>query len=624
MLVELLDVDKIYPDKDLFLKVNLKIDSMDKIGLIGENGSGKTQLVKIISGKIIPDRGTVHRRNNLKIGEMSQEFEGTWENLIFDEVKNSLKYLVKIQNEIKELEKKIEKDHSEKLINRYSELIDKFAFFGGYEIDAVISKTLMGLGFSEDDFNKKCSELSGGELSRLSLVKLILGDFDLILLDEPTNYLDLKGIEFLEEFLSKYKKSFLLVTHDRYFLNRVVNKIWEIENKRINIYNGNYEYYKIEKKRRFEFQLKEYEKQQKFIEKSKIFIEKNIYGENHKQAESRRKMIEKMEIIEKPVNYKKKYSFKFNETNLIPSPILSIKNLKVGYENPVCTFNFKEIFLPQDKVGIIGGNGSGKSTFFKTILGILKPIDGEYEWNRNVKIAYFDQLLEGIKNSPFREILDLNPQFDETEVRKYLGKFGFSGDEVFKNVEKISGGEKNRLLLSKIALRKSNVLLLDEPTNHLDIFFREALEEAIKKYRGLVFVISHDRYFLDRIVNKIIFITENRGEIFHGNFSENEYKILEKKSKKIEKGKENKRVKKNRDGLSKNERMKIEKKISKIEEEILLNEEKINEIEEIINQRAEKLDYSDFKKLTDELNERKEKVETLFEELDSLNEKLYS
>ncbi len=626
MLIKLIDVDKIYPEKDLFLKVNLKIENNEKIGLIGENGSGKTQLLKIIYGEVSPDRGYMEVKSGLKIGKMSQEFEGNIEDTIFEDVKNSLGHLIKIEEKIKKLEEKIKFDHSEKLMKRYSELVDSFTFSGGYEVNSMISKTLTSLGFSVEDLHKKCSQLSGGELSRLSLSKLILGDFDLILLDEPTNYLDLNGIEFLEKFLSQYKKSFVLVTHDRYFLSRVVNKIWEIENKKVNVYNGNYSYYKVEKKRRYEYQLKEYEKQQKFIEKTKIFIQKNIYGENHKQAQSRKRMLEKLELIEKPVDYNKKYNFRFIETELMPSPILSIKNLSVGYDKEIFSFNFEEVFLPGEKVGILGGNGSGKSTFFKTLLGLISPLKGKYEWNNNVKIAYFDQLLEGVKESPFREIKNIKPQLDETEIRKYLGKFGFSGDEVFKAPEKISGGEKNRLLLSKISLQKSNVLLLDEPTNHLDIHFREALEESIKKYKGLVLVISHDRYFLDRIVNKIILISNKRGILLHGNYSQNESKILQNEKYETLKKNEQKRKRKDkkREGLSKNEKMRIEKKIREIEEEILENEERIKEIENKLNLEGNNLNYIDFKNLTDELESRKNTIEKLFEELDKLNEKLFS
>lgn len=527
---------------DLILEnISFTVKDREKIGLIGLNGSGKTTLFNILAGKLHKDQGEIFVHKDLKIGYLKQHTNIESNASVYNECLKVFTPLIKMEEEIRQLEIKIselgeggDSRELDKLLKRYASLLDDFNKENGYGYKSEINGVLKGLGFTEEDMEKDCSVLSGGQKSRLSLAKLLLEKPDLLLLDEPTNHLDIEAINWLESFLAEYPKAVLLISHDRYFLNKVVSKIFLLENKGIKIYNTNYTKYMEQRKKDLEVLKKQYENQQREIKRQEEIIERfSNYGDRRyiKQAQARQKLLNRMKLIDKPIEDGK---VKINFEPKIKSgrDVLQVENLGKSFGDFKLFENINFNIYRGEKVGLIGPNGVGKTTLFKTILKEVPHEEGNINIGHNVNIGYFDQEQTSLnlENTIIDEIWNENPKLTHYEIRTILSRFLFIGDDIFKEIKDLSGGERGRLQLLKMMLSKANFLLMDEPTNHLDIDSKEVLEDALKDYEGTIFVISHDRYFLNKVTDKILEMTEEGIVEYLGNY---DY-YLEKKNEVVE------------------------------------------------------------------------------------------
>ena len=510
--------------------VSFTVNEGDKIGIIGINGTGKTTLFKIISGVYGYDSGDIYTAKDCEIGYLEQNMNFHSENTILDEVLEVFRDLIDMETYLRNLELKIAEegeksnsDYLDKLMNEYSHKLELFADKNRYGYKSEAKGVLKGLGFSDNDMNKPISILSGGEKTRILLGKLLLKKPTLLMLDEPTNHLDSEAIEWLELFLKQYKGTVMLISHDRYFLDQVVNRTFEIHNKKLKTYNGNYskflELSRVEK----ELELKKYEDQQKDLKKQEESIERlKAYGrEKHlKRARSKEKALDKIDVLDKPEAYRKRARIEFNPSIVSGNDVLQVRDVSMGYGNRIL---FKDLNLDiyrEEKVALIGANGIGKSTLFKIIMNEIIPLSGSVTLGTNVNVSYFhqEQKTLNLDNTIIDEIWDSNKHLTQTQIRSMLGAFLFEDEEVFKKISTLSGGERARVAILKLILSNANFLLLDEPTNHLDIDSKEVLEEALSSYTGTIFTISHDRYFLNTVVDKILVLDENGITEYLGNY----------------------------------------------------------------------------------------------------------
>ncbi len=506
------------------------VNEGDKIGIIGINGTGKTTLMKTISGEYGYDRGDIYTSKDCEIGYLQQNTNFLSNNTILEEVLEVFKPLIDMEIYLRELENKIAQEGSksdspilEKLMNDYSHTLEEFSNSNGYGYKSEAKGILKGLGFKDDDMNKPINILSGGEKTRVLLGKLLLTKPTLLLLDEPTNHLDSDAIEWLEFFLKQYKGTVILISHDRYFLDQVVDRVFEIHNKKLKSYNGNYskfvELSKVEK----ELELKKYDEQQKDLKKQEESIERlKAYGrEKHlKRARSKEKALDKVDVLDKPEAYRKKAKIQFNPSISSGNDVLHVNDLSMAYDERVLFSNVNFDIYRGEKVALIGPNGIGKSTLFKIIMNELSSIFGDFKLGTNVNVSYFhqEQKTLNLDNTIIDEIWDANEKLTQTEIRNMLGSLLFENEEVFKKISTLSGGERARIAILKLILSNANFLLLDEPTNHLDIDSKEVLEEALANYTGTIFTISHDRYFLNTVVDKILVLGENGITEYLGNY----------------------------------------------------------------------------------------------------------
>ncbi|MGL6108288.1 ATP-binding cassette domain-containing protein [Romboutsia sp.] len=524
------NLNKSFGIDSILENISFTVNEGDKIGIIGINGTGKTTLFKIISGIYGYDSGEIYSSKDCEIGYLEQNTNFISNNTIFEEVLEVFKDLIDMESYLRELEIRIAEESTktnssdlDKLMNEYSHKLEAFSDMNGYGYKSEAKGVLKGLGFNDEDMDKPISILSGGEKTRVLLGKLLLRKPTLLLLDEPTNHLDSEAIEWLELFLKQYKGTVVLISHDRYFLDQVVNRVFEIHNKKLKTYNGNYsdfiEASVIEK----EIEEKKYEDQQKEIKKQEESIEKlKAFGrEKHvKRARSKEKMLAKVDVYDKPAGDRKKARIEFNPSVTSGNDVLQIIDVCMGYGERIL---FKDLNLDiyrGEKVALIGANGIGKSTLFKIIMSELVPLAGKIKFGTNVNVSYFhqEQKTLNLDNTVIEEIWKDNTQLTQTSIRNMLGAFLFEGEEVFKKISTLSGGERARVAILKLILSNANLLLLDEPTNHLDIDSKEVLEDALTGYTGTIFTISHDRYFLNTVVDKILVLDANGITEYLGNY----------------------------------------------------------------------------------------------------------
>lgn len=611
--------------------ISFTVEDGDKIGVLGLNGSGKTTLFNILAGDIHQDKGEIFIQKDLVLGYLRQHVKIDSQNTVFEECLMVFEHLIGMEKNLRNLEKEIaelgvegDSDRLASLMNRYANLTEEFQEKNGYGFKSEIRGTLIGLGFTEEDFDKEVNILSGGQKSRLSLAKLLLEKPDLLLLDEPTNHLDIDAIGWLEKFLKDYKGAVLIISHDRYFLDNVVNRIFYLENKTIKVYNTNYSRFMEQRKKDLEVLKRQYEDQQKEIKRQEEIIARFMnYGDSRyiNQAQSRQRLLDKMKLIDKPMNSKKS-RLRFEPKIKSGRDVLSVDNIKKAFDDFVLLEDISFDIYRGERVGLIGPNGIGKTTLFKIVLGEVGYDEGDITLGRNVITGYFDQEMGNLNldKTVIDEIWDEYPKLNYYEIRTILSQFMFVGDDIFREVSDLSGGEKGRLSLLKLMLSNANFLLMDEPTNHLDIDSKEVLEDAILNYEGTLFVISHDRYFLNRVTDKILELTPEGLKEYLGNYdyylekkNESLYEEDEEDTKtktqiKLERKKEKELIQKERER---------KRQIKKLEEEITRTEKSIEEIDSLLYDPDI---YEDHERIV-ELSQKRQELQ---DELDNLYEKWIS
>lgn len=619
-LIKFQDVNFSFGANSILENVNFQINPGEKVGIVGNNGAGKTTLFRLITGELFSDSGEVTIGKDVVIGYMEQHPLADCTETLFNEMDKAFTEIHLIRREMERIENEMGKENAdlEKLTLYYGNLQETFEKKGGYQLEYKISHILLGIGFDKADYNRSITEFSGGEKNRVRLAKLLLSEPDILLLDEPTNHLDIEGINWLENFLAQWKKTVVIISHDRYFLDSVTNRTLELENRSINRYRGNYSAYIQQKTEQLALQEKLYMLQKADIEKKQEFIRRNIAGQKTKQAKSRIIELEKMKKIAAPT-HKINYRLSFNDGQRGGNDVLYIEDVSKSFENRTVISSLNYLVRKGDKVGIIGANGSGKTTLLKMIIGELPLDSGNITLGSHIDVGYFSQNLENQnpENTIIEEVWPADPKKTMQEMRSYLAKFLFYDEDVFAVIKNLSGGERSRVELAKLILSGINFLILDEPTNHLDIFAKMALEELLCSFTGTILVVSHDRYFLDKITNRIMYLEDGKYSVFEGNYSEfwQNYKQTEEHNSK---GK----VAANSDGRQKYQERKKENREKErsarkrepqvIESEIEAAEKRIAELDILLQQPNI---FSDF--------ERTKKIDAEYKELSAVLEKLY-
>ena len=588
-----------YGTNTILEEINFEINKNDKIAIVGRNGSGKTSLLKgIIDNEILETGLGLEELKVIKIGNptIGYQSQQTFDDLnitLIDEILKVYSHITTLKNKIDNLEKELEINTSESILDNYNDYLEQYKLIGGYSYQKEYEIALSKFGFTKEDKNKKLREFSGGQRTKIAFIKLLLSKPDILLLDEPTNHLDINTIEWLEKYLSEYPKALVVVSHDRMFLDKVVNKVYEIEYSSLTKYKGNYSTYEYQKRLNYEKQLEDYEYQQKEIKRLKEIADRFKYKPSKaSMAMSKLRKIEQMQIIDKP----KKTDTKNFNTKLKPNiessnTVLTVRELEIGYNQVLSKVSF-ELYKGQ-KLAIIGENGKGKSTLIKTLMGIIPKISGKYTYGYNVFKEYFDQQIEFIdeENTIYEEYSQTFNIDDPLTIRKRLGSFLFTNEEVFKKINTLSGGEKVRLGLCKIFNKNPNLLLLDEPTNHLDILSKEKLEELLLNYNGTLLFVSHDRYFINKVADSLLIFENDKVIYYNGKY--NDY-IKEKDKENfpvIKKEEKNRKIhidiskKQNNNSL-----------IKKLEKEIDIKETKKKEIEKMM---LDENIFNDYKKMNE-------------------------
>lgn len=624
MLIQLNNVTKNFVVNEIFSNVKMEINDKDRVAIVGRNGAGKSTLLKIISGELSFDSGERTISKNTTIGYLSQEFIVREDLSIYEEMITCFDEIISLEANLEKLSYELTPENIENdpgLLDRFDRLQNEVLTHKDYHYKSKIESVLYGLDFTKDIFDKKISTFSGGEKTRLSMAKLLLSEPDLLILDEPTNHLDMENVAWLENYLSSYNGAIVIVSHDRYFLDKVVNVVYNLEFGKLKKYVGNYSKFLKQYEEDYEKQLKEFTSQQKDIKRLEEFVQKNIArASTSKMAKSRQKVLDKMELIDNPKKDDKAANIEFNIKEQSGRDVLMIENLKVGYDGKQVGNAYNFSVYKGDRIAIVGRNGIGKSTLIKTIAKKQNAIGGSVHYGSKVSLGYYDQKQAEFESSKtiLNELWDEYPLMKEAEVRTVLGRFLFRGDSVLKIVRDLSGGEKARLQLAKLMLEKNNLLVLDEPTNHLDITSKQVLEDALENYEGTIVFVSHDRYFINKIANKVLDITGDDYSIYLGNYDyyleKREQELIAKKLKE-EKTDEVQEKVANNYVLGKEEKKRI-RKLERTREELLEKIELLEEKVTLVNNELTKEEvYTDAVKV----QEYNEELRSLNQEIEDLN-----
>ncbi|MBG9542660.1 multidrug ABC transporter ATP-binding protein [Cytobacillus firmus] len=632
ILLQVNQLAKSFGADPILTNIKLEVQTRDRIALVGRNGAGKSTLLKIIAGHMTYDAGEIIKPKEVTIGYLAQNTGLESELSIWEEMLTVFSHLQKQEKQLRSLEEQMadsdilsNSDAYERVLKDYDKLQVDFKENGGYQYEADIRSILHGLNFSSLGYDTKISSLSGGQRTRLALGKLLLTKPDILILDEPTNHLDIETLSWLEQYLQGYSGAILIVSHDRYFLDKVVSQVYEISRHQIRKYPGNYSSYLDQKAANFEKEMKQFEKQQEEIAKLQDFIQRNLArASTTKRAQSRRKQLARMDVMDRPLGDEKSASFVFDIDRQSGNEVLNIHSLAIGYEEKVSE-NISLRLARGDSIALVGPNGIGKSTLLKTIIKKVPSFSGEIQYGSNVTIGYYDQEQAELTSNKrvLNELWDEYPLKPEKEIRTILGNFLFSGDDVLKTVSTLSGGEKARLALAKLMMQKANFLILDEPTNHLDLDSKEILENALIDYPGTILFVSHDRYFINRITTKVVELSESGAAEYLGDY---DYYVEKKQEQKEllalneqDASSDSQPVKqeKNNYQLDK-EAKKLERQRKRRMEEI---EEQIEALETVIDTNDQLLcdpnvyqDHEKVLEITNETDEAKAKLEELMEE----------
>lgn len=630
------NLKKTYGVDVIFGNVSFTINEREKVGIVGKNGAGKTTLFNIIADIEKADSGDIFIAKDSNVGYMSQNVNISSKKTVIEEVLTVFEDLINLENEIREIEHQISLYHddiqkSEELLKIYSRKTEYFAENDGYSYNSLARGVLIGLGFSSEDLNKDVNLLSGGEKSRLLLAKILLKKPNILLLDEPTNHLDMDSISWLETFLKNYNGTVLIISHDRYFLNTLTVKTIDMSRKTAKMYNFSYENYVIEKEKDEELEMKNYELNKAEIKRQKEIIEQlKAFGREKqvKRARSREKALDKMEVIDRPVKEKLKSNIMFESSVKSGKDVIQVENISKSFGERKLFENVSMDVYRSEKIAIIGANGAGKTTFFNILLGLETPDSGSVSYGTNVNKEYFNQERTDLnmENNVISEVWNSYPNLKEVQVRNYLAGFLFTGDEVFKKIDDLSGGEKSRISLLKLMLSKANLLFMDEPTNHLDIASKEILEDAICAYDGTVFVISHDRYFLNKVPDRIFELKDGKFTEYLGNY---DYMLEKKaeiedynnflKSQEDSPTKTQIKTQKKKDKELEKERKKLKNDEKKLLDEIHRLEEKIVHIDKELCKEEVYTDAQKMKDYSREKIEIQDKIENLYKKWEVLS-----
>ena len=606
MIVQISNGTVFFGANDVFENIDFTVNENERIALVGRNGSGKTTLLKVLTGETELSSGQFIKANRTVISYLEQNALINSKETIREYFDSVFKNIKDIERQMEEVSRQLETDHDEKLIEKYSSLEEEYKYIGGYTYHGEMLSVLNGFGFKEEDLDRPITSFSGGEKTKIAFAGLLLSKPDLLLLDEPTNHLDLSTIEWLENYLAKYKKAMVIVSHDRVFLDRTVNVVYELEYGSIKRYAGNYSSFVEQKKNDLIRQEAAYKRQQKDIKRLEELIEKFRYKKNKAAfAQSKIKYLERMEKIEDPKKADTKaFKAKFVCGVRGGKNVLSLDHFKVGYDKPLAEVTLE--IHKGDRICVMGDNGTGKSTLLKTIIGEVKPLDGYMMFGHQIEVGYFDQNLANFHsgNTVLEELWNEYPDLDMYKIRSVLGAFLFSADEVFKEVSVLSGGEKVRLSLAKLMMKKANFLILDEPTNHLDIISKEALENALSEYDGTILFVSHDRYFIKKIATSCLLINEDKVTYYPDGYKDYiDVKIKEEKKEEVKENKPLKEIK-----------QKPKYNISRLENEISLMEDILEDKRAL---RYEPEYYQDMNKM----KELDEEIDDIHNQIHALEEK---
>ncbi|EQB8891003.1 ATP-binding cassette domain-containing protein [Listeria monocytogenes] len=648
ILLQVQQISKFFGAEVILDNIKLEVKTGDRIALVGRNGAGKSTLLKIIAGKMSYDGGTISKPKSVEIGYLAQNTGLESSKTIWDEMLSVFDSLRKMEADLRKMELRLgepelynDPEKYQALMTDYDTLQHTFKESGGYTYEAEIRSVLNGLRFYPEDYEVEIASLSGGQKTRLALAKLLLAKQDILVLDEPTNHLDIETLAWLETYLQNYHGSLLIVSHDRYFLDKVVNQVYEISRTKIDYYKGNYSSFVNQKQAKLEQMWKEFDKQQKQIAKLEDFVARNIFrASTTKRAQSRRKQLEKMDVLGRPQGDEKAAHFGFQFEKQTGKDVLMVDQLSIGYAKDKriasnLTFEMKR----QDSLALVGPNGIGKSTLLKTLIRDIPALSGEFHFGAGVKIGYYDQEQAKLTSNKtvLMELWDDYPELNEVNVRTTLGNFLFSDDDVLKNVQSLSGGEKARLALAKLTLLEANVLILDEPTNHLDIESKEVLEAALIDFEGTILFVSHDRYFINRIASKIVELAPEKATVFLGDYDYYQEKLAEEKElarldaedrrKKGEQVEATASVRKLNYQEEKEQQKLLrqrKRKLEEIEKSMEETDEKIAELELQLTNPEVFQDHEKALEITQELDAVKADGEKLMEEWEQISEELES